>query len=75
MPVNNGDGVNSAESSLVAQIRAGQEQTNARLEAVLAAIHQLCDLVARLAPVEGESREPGWPPVGERLVDESSGAG
>jgi hypothetical protein len=47
--------MNSAEEALVAQIRAGQEQTNRRLEALLAAIHQLCDLVARLAPVEDDA--------------------
>jgi hypothetical protein len=48
--------MSSAESALVAQVRAGQEQTNARLEAVLGALHQLCDLVARLAPVEDDPR-------------------
>jgi hypothetical protein len=47
--------MSSAESALMAQIRAGQEQTNARLEAVLVAIHRLCDLVARLAPVQEDA--------------------
>ena len=48
--------MSSAEEALVAQVRAGQEQTNRRLEAVLAAIHELCDLVARLVPAEDDAR-------------------
>jgi hypothetical protein len=49
-------GMSSPEEALVAQVRAGQEQTNRRLEALLAAIHQLSDLVARLVPPEDDPR-------------------
>jgi hypothetical protein len=62
--------MSSAEEALVAQVRAGQEQTNRRLEAVLAAVHQLCDLVARMVPPEDDPRliRPQFPAWVDHLV-------